>query len=490
MNSIYFKNFMATAAMVIVSFFILGSAFVFLGRSFIVTEKRDNISENASEVVRAATAFSQDGDLQGWDLRMSISAIARSTGNHIFICDADGLVVTCSDMEVVCPHIGKQLGSAVMTALRQYGGLDQLTDLDGFYAGTYYVVAMPIPDLETGEAAGYAFVSSDSTTMVSAWNAFMNLFLIVAIAVMIVALCLSYVTSKRAAKPINEMAAAARRFAHGEYDVRVEDDGREDEIGALTQSFNAMAESIEKSEELRREFIANVSHELKTPMTTIAGFADGILDGTIPKENQDKYLATISAETKRLSRLVRRMLELSRIQSGASEELRRHDFDAAEMLRRTLLNFEDKITAKGLSVDAQLPEEPMRVLGDEDAITQVVYNLLDNAIKFSEPASELGLSLWKQGLHAYVSVRNHGDTIPAEELPLVFDRFHKTDRSRSRDRDGVGLGLYIVKAILNQHEEDISVTSRDGVTEFVFTLSLKPDTSRPSAQKPLEDKGA
>ena len=117
----------------------------------------------------------------------------------------------------------------------------------------------------------------------------------------------------------------------------------------------------------------------------------------------------------------------------------------------------------------------MRVLGDEDAITQVVYNLLDNAIKFSEPGGDLGLSLWKQGSHAYVAVRNQGETISPEELPLIFDRFHKTDRSRSRDRDGVGLGLYIVRAILNQHEEDISVTSRNGVTEFVFTLTLKPE---------------
>ena len=474
--------------MVIVSFFILGSAFVFLGRGLIVEEKRDNISENASEVVRTVTAFSQDRDLQSWDLRMSISSIARSTGNHIFLCNPEGTVMTCSDMEVVCPHIGKQMSNRVMSALRTAGGLDQLTDLDGFYNGTYYVVAMSIPDLDTGDIAGYVFVASDSTTMVSAWNTFMNLFLVVAIVVMLISLCLSYVTSRRAAKPLGEMAAAARRFAHGEYDVRVEDDGREDEIGELTQAFNAMAESIEKAEELRREFIANVSHELKTPMTTIAGFADGILDGTIPKENQDRYLATISTETKRLSRLVRRMLELSRIQSGAAEELRRHDFDVSEVLRRTLLNFEDKITEKNLSVDAQLPEEPMRVLGDEDAITQVVYNLLDNAIKFSEPGGDLGLSLWKQGSHAYVAVRNQGETISPEELPLIFDRFHKTDRSRSRDRDGVGLGLYIVRAILNQHEEDISVTSRNGVTEFVFTLTLKPENGKSSGQRSPEEK--
>ncbi len=256
---------------------------------------------------------------------------------------------------------------------------------------------------------------------------------------------------------------------------RVEDEGRCDELGELTASFNAMAESLEKSEEKRREFIANVSHELKTPMTTIAGFADGLLDGTIPPENQEKYLSTISAETKRLSRLVRRMLELSRLQAAEREDLQRMTFDISEVLRRTLLNFADKINARGLDVDARVPEERIDVLGDEDAVTQVVYNLLDNAVKFSRAGSVLGLSLWKQGSKAYVSVKNTGDTIPEAEIPLLFDRFHKTDRSRSRDRDGVGLGLYIVKTILNNHGEDIAVTSREGVTEFVFTLTLQKD---------------
>lgn len=132
--------------------------------------------------------------------------------------------------------------------------------------------------------------------------------------------------------------------------------------------------------------------------------------------------------------------------------------------------------ARGLDVDAQVPEEAIEVVGDGDAITQVVYNLLDNAVKFARSGSLLNLSLWKQGAKAYVSVRNTGETIPEAELPHLFDRFHKTDRSRSRDREGVGLGLYIVKTILNNHQEDIAVTSRDGVTEFVFSLTLQKDS--------------
>ena len=278
------------------------------------------------------------------------------------------------------------------------------------------------------------------------------------------------------------MADAARRFGRGDLSVRV-DASSEDEIGELGEAFNSMADSLEKSEQRRREFIANVSHELKTPMTTIAGYADGILDGTIPPESEKKYLQTISSETKRLSRLVRSMLELSRIQAGNREDLLSQSFDISEVLRRTLVNFIDKIEERGLDVDFQVPEEPIVVMGNADAITQVVYNLFDNAVKFSRNGTELGVSLWKDDAKAYVSVRNHGSTIPEAEIPLLFERFHKSDRSRSQDRDGVGLGLYIVKTILNNHGEDIAVTSRQGVTDFVFTLALKPESKKGDAKK-------
>ena len=208
-------------------------------------------------------------------------------------------------------------------------------------------------------------------------------------------------------------------------------------------------------------------------MTTISGFVDGILDGTIPPEQERHYLETISAETKRLARLVRSMLELSRLQAEDRSILLSKSFDAAEMMRLTLINFADKITARHLDVDFRVPEEAVEVQGDVDAITQVSYNLLDNAVKFAREGTTLTLSLWKDSSKAYISVRSCGDTIPASEIPLLFDRFHKSDRSRSKDRDGVGLGLYIVKTILNNHGEDIAVTSREGVTDFVFTLTLK-----------------
>ena len=269
------------------------------------------------------------------------------------------------------------------------------------------------------------------------------------------------------------MALASRRFARGDFSVRIRQEwDPADEMGALIDSFNKMADSLESSEKRRSEFIANISHELRTPMTTIAGFADGILDGTIPKEEEEKYLISIRDETRRLSRLVRDMLSASQTNARAADPSRRTVFDLTELVLQTLLSFESRATAKNLDVDPQLPDTHILVIADKDAITQVIYNLLDNAVKFARVGSCLTLRLYKDNGKAYVSIKDEGETIPPDDLPFIFDRFHKSDRSRSLDKDGVGLGLYLVKSIINSHDEDIAVRSEEGVTEFVFTLKL------------------
>ena len=202
-------------------------------------------------------------------------------------------------------------------------------------------------------------------------------------------------------------------------------------------------------------------------MTTIAGYTDGILDGTIPPEREKHYLRIISDEARRLSRLVRRMLDISQLQG---KELKKQSFDICESMRLALLSMEQKINDRGLDVEAEIPEDSVLVTGERDLITQVIYNLLENAAKFAQPDTALYLGLQTGEEQVVVSVRNHGATIPPEEIPLLFERFHKSDKSRSEDKDGYGLGLYIVNTILEQHKEKITVTSENGVTTFAFTL--------------------
>ena len=218
---------------------------------------------------------------------------------------------------------------------------------------------------------------------------------------------------------------------------------------------------------------ANISHELKTPMTTIAGFAEGILDGTIPEERENDSLQIIVAETRRLSRLVRRMLDLSRLDALSEKAVTAQEqFDLTEVMSQVLISLEGKITARNLDVDVQMPEDKLMVWGDPDAVTQVCYNLLDNAAKFATPGTAITVHIVKKAGKAYTTIGNLGATIPPEELPLLFERFHKSDASRSMDREGVGLGLYIVKTIIGNLKERITVTSEDGVTQFTFTLTL------------------
>ena len=472
MKSIYLRNFTATAVLVLTCFLLIAFSCVSIGRIYLIREYKSTMENSAQEVARAAEAISQSDSLNSWLLGMSISSLSRSTGIGILITDPDGVVVSCSDRAPTCEHMGRQVPLELITEIEGRRNL-VISDLGGLYHQGHYVVTRSIASDKTGELIGHVFVTNDTDKLLSIWSSF----LIIASVVMVMVFCLSIIVSlvysKRIARPLDEMALASRRFARGDFSVRVRQEGDPaDEMGALIDSFNKMADSLEKSEKRRSEFIANISHELRTPMTTIAGFADGILDGTIPKEDEEKYLISIRDETRRLSRLVRDMLSASQTNARAADPSRRTVFDLTELVLQTLLSFESRATAKNLDVDPQLPDNHILVVADKDAITQVIYNLLDNAVKFARVGSCLTLRLYKDNGKAYVSIKDEGETIPPDDLPFIFDRFHKSDRSRSLDKDGVGLGLYLVKSIINSHDEDIAVRSEEGVTEFVFTLKL------------------
>jgi signal transduction histidine kinase len=471
-KSIYIRNFCMTASIVFLSFLFLCSVYFVWSYRLIMGEKQKAMSLTAEDVVSFIKYSSMGYDVTSTDFRVALSTISHSTGFDILITNANGVVISCSDSQFMCPHIGKVVPPDILSHVSGGSGFVRTTNLGGIFSDIRYVMGLSIVRVYDNNLMGYMFLSSTSNDMVQLWRQFAGVFLMISAAVLFLTFVISFITTKKQAEPLNEMANAARRFARGDFSVRVEDSGRIDEIGQLTEAFNYMADSLERSEKLRSDFIANVSHELKTPMTVISGFSDGILDGTIPPENQRKYLEIISSETKRLSRLVRNMLDISRIHSTTPEALRSSSFDISEVIRLSLLSLGGKIDTKGLDVKVELPEEAIKTRGDKDAITQVVYNLIDNAIKFADKDSTIRVSLWKQGQRVFVSVENRGITIPAEEMPLIFDRFHKTDRSRNENRDGIGLGLYIVKTILDNHNEDIFVTSSNGTTRFTFTLTL------------------
>lgn len=471
MKSMYSRQFATMASMILLSFLLLGASFAALSYRYTIRETQENLGRNASHIASYTSDFVNANGGDAWmrsGFQAYLSNVALLTNSHIILATNEGQVLYVTDGQRVISSLDNcnLPGGMVETIID--GSYEGLSTLGGLYTDARYLVGLPITN-DAGALQGLVLVSRDPANISDMWRELSTIFILTSCAVILVAAIISSVTSMYQAKPMKEIAAAAHQFGHGELNVRVDVGTRKDEIGELAEAFNSMADSLAKSEQRRSEFIANVSHELKTPMTTIAGFADGILDGTIPKEKEQEYLQIISSETRRLSRLVRSMLDLSRLQSD--ERLAQQQFDVCEAVLRVLVSLEGKVNAKKLEVDAKLPEDPVMVWGDEDSITQVCYNLLDNAIKFSPEGGLLGLNITTKGPKAQISIRNSGDGIAPEDLPLIFDRFHKADHSRSKDRDGVGLGLYIVKTILNSHKENITCTSENGLTTFSFTLT-------------------
>jgi signal transduction histidine kinase len=245
-----------------------------------------------------------------------------------------------------------------------------------------------------------------------------------------------------------------------------------DEIGELGESFNSMADALQNLENLRREFIANISHELRSPITSIRGFIQGILDGTIPEDKYKYYLSIALSESKRLTRLISDVLDLSRLESGEFS-LRMEKFDLNELIRVNIIRFENEIENKKLNVDVTLSGNELYVIGDRDRVGQVISNLIDNAIKFTNEGGKIGLNTSIDSKKVMVNVSDTGVGIPEDELKLIWDRFHMVDKSRTTKK-GTGLGLSIARQIINQHGEKIWVKSQEGIgTTFSFTL--KPD---------------
>ena len=481
MKTIYGRQFCMMACVILFSFLLLGSSFAALSYQHVIAERRTAMERTADNVAAlTATALTQynDRSLNSAFIQGNLTYLAAIADAGIILTTPEGQTALAvnNDGSIATGLLGKSLPSYIVQSTKNTGNYSGMTDLGGLYPSTRYVVGIPlvlsttIQGETTYSISGMIFLSSETSNLVSIWNGMARIFLSTAIIVILLAFIFASFTSRHLSQPLKCITNAARAFGHGELSVRVDVGERDDEVGELADAFNSMAESLAKSEERRSEFIANVSHELKTPMTTIAGFAEGILDGTIPPEREKEYLTVISSETRRLSRLVRNMLDISRVRSEDSDAAQAQ-FDICEVLLRVLVSLEGKITDKKLEVITDLPEEPIPVWGDPDSITQVCYNLLDNAIKFSCEGGDLTLEIKSKSGKTYVTIANEGETIPAEEIPLIFDRFHKSDRSRSQDREGVGLGLYIVKSILNSHRENISCTSENGVTRFTFTLT-------------------
>ncbi|HIE53195.1 MAG TPA: HAMP domain-containing protein [Armatimonadetes bacterium] len=330
------------------------------------------------------------------------------------------------------------------------------------------IALAPVVIRRSDQIVGGVVVQMPLVGITSTIDRVQQFILYAALASIPVAALLAFWLSSSISRPLQEMRKLAAQIAEGDFHSRLEVSSVE-EVGQLARSFNALTAALERNIQAQRQFVADVSHELRTPLTSMQGFLEALLDGTVQDEEATRrYLHIILQEAQRLSRLISDLLDLSRMESGRYV-LQKQPVDLNEIVQGVLWKLQPQAEAHEVSLTAQLPEEPLLVFADPDRLEQVITNLTDNAIRFNRPQGRVSISLREKDAFWEVQVTDTGQGIPPEELPHVWERFHKVDKSRSRG--GTGLGLAIVKHIVEAHGGTVQVTSKVGEgSTFTFTL--------------------
>ena len=468
---------------ILACFSLLGFSLAAFAGSYWYSQNEALLSENAKSIAETSSSLLSggyismfgDGDTSIAMLCSSLGVISDAINADVFICDTTGHIIVCRDYFVNGVLVGNYCeihDNLVMTKEAvdgaSAGSYSMVSTLGGQFSGLQYIVGEPVKVAGVTVATVFA-VAPVSNSVISFVLPIIELFCFAVAVALVFGIIAVYRTSRSFTKPLELMADATRSYASGDFTPRINIE-RSDEIGELATAFNTMAGSLAQLESSRRSFVANVSHELKTPMTTIGGFIDGMLDGTIPPMEQDHYLRVVSKEVKRLSRIVVSMLNLSKIEAGQLE-LNFTKVNLSDMVLGTFLNFEKKINDGKIDIRGIESLGAHYVRADSDMLSQVIYNLVDNAVKFTPEHGYISVSITENDGFIETAVTNSGTGVAPEELSMIFERFYKVDKSRSYDAKSTGLGLYIVKSILDLHGGTVSAESEEGrYTRFVFRL--------------------
>ena len=337
----------------------------------------------------------------------------------------------------------------------------------GYFPNDQVSVIAPVTAEMTTK--GYVAIHYQASALYRTRSAIMQIMILLFFLVYALTYLLIFVYKWQIYQPLQSIIKGASEYANGNltYKISVKSD---DELGYLANTLNYMSDELNVTGEYQRKFVSNVSHDFRSPLTSIKGYVEAILDGTIPPDFQEKYLRIISAETDRLEKLTRSLLTLNELDIK-QRMMDFRTFDINETIKRTAAFFEGICTSRKIRLELILSGKELLVKADQEKIRQVLYNLLDNAIKFSPDNSIIIMETTEKNGKVFVSVKDHGEGIPKESISKIWERFYKTDASRGRDRKGTGLGLSIVKEIINAHQQHIDVVSTPGVgTEFIFTL--------------------
>ena len=466
--SVAFFSLMST--LLIFGTVIMGGSELVLFSNYFAQERYDVLDEVVNVAQRTASHLVQEAALPEGEeleaLNTKLELIGESAEVYLFFTDCDGNVVLASDPDDLAGDVVE--ASVLEKSAKAKENYHIFGTLDGVLTEKSYISVHEMRS-ESGECTGYLFLCSSGDRLVEFRKEFFSNFFLSACLMLLVASVLTKVMMHKLTDPIQKVTDAAQRFGGGDLSVRVEGVDGEGEVADLARTFNKMADNIQSNDNSRGQFMGNIAHELRTPMTTIKGFIDGILDGTIPPEETKHYLGIVSQETGRLARLGQNMLDITKLEAG-EVPIHAQTYDLWKTVTDVVLSDEQRIEDGKIDIQG-LGGDPLLIYADPDFVHQVVYNIVDNAIKFTPAGGTISFAAERRGNMVEVRIENTGAGIAPEALPFVFERFYKEDRSRGMNTRGSGLGLHICKILVNLSGGQIHAESEEGNwCRFVFTL--------------------
>ncbi|QXE19171.1 cell wall metabolism sensor histidine kinase WalK [Clostridium sp. 001] len=467
-KGLFSKLMVAFTGIIIVSFVMTSGFLSYWFEGYYFQQRKVEMLRESQLIEYKAIQY-LNGNLTSDNINETLSYIGKYLSADIWLVDNYGYIYSVSKSEhKKLIATSRQIVTKDLQDLRENKTVNKIQNYPGIFTTPVHTFEIPI--FSNGVFRGAIMMHTSISELKSPLKRVYEIIWISAVlAIIICCIVIYYLSQKIIINPLKKINYAADKISKGEVEKRVHIESK-DEIGELAKSFNIMADSLEKVEKHRREFISNVSHEIRSPITSIKGFIGGMIDGVIPAEKQNYYLSVTYSEIQRLTRLVNDLLDLSAIEAGEFK-LRIEEVDINEIIRLCVIKFETKINNKKLKVDVLLEDNKLYVAADKDRITQVVTNLVDNAIKYSDIGGNIKISTKVKGEKAVVSVYNDGSGIPESDLKHIWDRFYKVDKSRT-SKVSTGLGLSIVRSILTQLGEDIWAENKEP-KGIMFTFTLK-----------------
>ena len=465
-KTLYLKFVLAYFIFGVFSFIVVSVFVPSMTTEQLIREKAENLYSEAVLIADtyATGLYTSKTDLE--TVKEQLDALALYMNSVIRIVNPSGRLVldTSAPINVEDVVIIKDFDPTVTS------GSYYVTD-NFFDSFDFEVLSVLAPITSNYMVKGYVVIHYSMSDIQESSNGLLNISYIIMVVLFLLSLIILIFFTELVYVPIKKITYATEQYASGNMHYQFQLDS-EDEIGYLAGCLNYMASQIAGAEDDRKKFVANISHDFRSPLTSIRGYLDAMLDGTIPPEMHEKYLNILLNETERLTKLTNGLLTLNNLNTKGML-LERTDFEINQIIRSTAVSFEGSCRQKGITIELILTDDEMYVNADMSKIQRVLYNLLDNAIKFSHHDSVIKVETSVKKNKLFISVKDNGIGIPKEDLKLIWDRFYKSDLSRGKDKKGTGLGLSIVKEIINSHEEHINVISTEGAgSEFIFSLPL------------------